>query len=56
MNVAQTVQQPLLVGFQQVVGRLHRMAQRLMALQTATRSHQQPEAMVEPITHLGGGH
>ena len=49
-------QQRLLGVVEQVVGPLHGVAQRLMALQTAPRSDQQPEPVVEPVAHLGDRH
>ena len=46
----------LLVVVEQVVGPLHRVAQRLVALQPAPRPDQQPEPVVEAIAHLDRGH
>ncbi len=51
-----TVEQRLLVLIQQVVGPLHRVAQRLMALQPTPRPDQQPEPVVEAIADLGHRH
>ena len=50
------LQQVLLVLVEQVVGPLHRVAQRLMAFQPAPRPDQQPEPVIEAIPHLGHRH
>ena len=41
---------------EQVVGPLHGVAQRLVALQSAPRADEQPEPVVQPIAHLGDRH
>ena len=50
------LQQRLLRVIEVVVGPRHRVAQRLVACQAAPRAHQQPEPLIETITHLAGGH
>ena len=52
-NTEHRCQQALFGVVEQVVGPLHRVAQRLMAFQSASRSDQQAEPVVEPIAHLG---
>src|SRR6516162_2480191 len=50
------LQQHLLRVVEVVVRPGHRVAQGLVACQTAPRSHQEPEALIEAITHVAGGH
>ena len=48
-NTEHACQQRLFGVIEQVVGPLHRVAQRLVTLQSAPRPHQQPESVVEPV-------
>jgi len=50
------VQQHLLRVVEQVVRPGHRMTERLVARQAAPRADQQPETVIEAITHVAGGH
>ncbi len=50
------VQHRPFVVVEQVVGPPHRVAQRLVALQPAPRSRQQPEPVTETVPHLLGAH
>jgi hypothetical protein len=49
-------QQCLFGVVEQAVGPRHRVAQRLMARQPTPGPHQQPEPLIQTITHLAGGH
>ena len=50
------IEQRLFPVVEQVVGPSDGVAQRVVAFQSAPRAHQQPEALIEPIAHLAGGH
>ena len=50
------VQHSLFGVIQKVVGPGHRVAQRVVAFQSAPRADQQPKAVIKTITHFTGGH